>query len=478
MSATSLLDSLADELVVAVGADYVSRHDDVLSAYARDAYPLALRAAGGRTGLGVRPDIVVRPANTAEVAKVVATARRWRIPVVPYGGGSGICGGALATAGGLVLDLKRLDAVVEMDVESMVVTVGAGILGGELERRLGMHGFTCGHYPQSLYSSTVGGWISHRGVGTFSTRYGKMDDLLVSLEVVLPGGDILRTRTVPTSAAGPDLNRLFLGAEGTLGVITEATLKMFVRPAYRRHSAYRLGDIATGLSSIREVIQAGYRPAVVRLYDAVETETLFGPVPGAEGATTLLVLDEGPVDLVDASLVAMDKAVATQGGGPLGSEVGEHWLENRYSTAALCETLAKAGGVADAIEVANNYRMLARTYDAMKASMEAVSSRVKVYGHASHFYHSGGNLYMIFHAEVDDPSDAPGLYHQVLDAALSACHAQQGTLTHHHGVGIAKARHMPTEWGDAGVSLWRAIKGAVDPGDVMNPGHKLLPADD
>ena len=157
-----------------------------------------------------------------------------------------------------------------------------------------MYGLTCGHYPQSIYSSTVGGWISHRGVGTFSTRYGKMDDLLVSLEVVLPSGDVLRTRAVPTSAAGPDLNRLFLGAEGTLGIITEATIKMFVRPTYRRHATYRLDDMAAGLSSIRQVLQAGYRPAVVRLYDPVETETLFGQVPGAEGATTLLVLDEGP----------------------------------------------------------------------------------------------------------------------------------------------------------------------------------------
>jgi alkyldihydroxyacetonephosphate synthase len=468
---------VAEDLVAAVGEPYVSRHESVLSAYARDAYPLALRAAGGHPGLEVRPDIVVRPATTAEVVKVVTTARRWRVPVVPYGGGSGICGGALATSGGVVLDLKRLDAVVEMDEESMVVTVGAGILGGELERRLGMHGLTCGHYPQSIYSSTVGGWISHRGVGTFSTRYGKMDDLLVSLEVVLPSGDVLRTRAVPTSAAGPDLNRLFLGAEGTLGVITEATIKMFVRPTYRRHATYRLDDMAAGLSSIRQVLQAGYRPAVVRLYDSVETETLFGQVPGAEGATTLLVLDEGPADLVDASLMAMNRAVTANGGKSLASDVGEHWLENRYSTVSLCETLAKAGGVADAIEVANNYRMLPRTYDAMKASMEAVSDRVKVYGHASHFYHSGGNLYMIFHAEVNDPADAPGLYHRVLDAALSACHAQQGTLTHHHGVGIAKARHMPTEWGQAGIRLWRSVKGAVDPSNTMNPGDKLLLAD-
>ena len=175
--------------------------------------------------------------------------------------------------------------------------------------------------------------------------------------------------------------------------------------------------------------------------------------------------------------MAMYRAVTANGGKSLARDVGEHWLENRYSTVSLCETLAKAGGVADAIEVANNYRMLPRTYDAMKASMEAVSDRVKVYGHASHFYHSGGNLYMIFHAEADDPADVPGLYHRILDAALSACHAQQGTLTHHHGVGIAKARHMPTEWGQAGIRLWRSVKRAVDPSNTMNPGDKLLLAD-
>jgi len=193
------------------------------AAYARDAFPLAIKAAAnGKTG----PQVVVWPETTAEVVSIVNIARAARVPIVPYGGGSGIVGGALDPCGGIVVDMKRMRRVIAIDPVSYTVTVQPGILGERLESLLNARGLTTGHYPQSLRSSTVGGWVAHRGVGTFSTKYGKVDDLLVSLEVVLPNGDTLRTRTVPQSAAGPDLKRLFLGSEGTLGIITEVTLRV------------------------------------------------------------------------------------------------------------------------------------------------------------------------------------------------------------------------------------------------------------
>lgn len=438
----------------------------VLRAYARDSHPLAIRASRGLSGLSGVPIVVVRPSDTDEVARVLRVAGAMSIPLVPYGGGSGIVGAALEDRPSIVLDTKRLAAVHDVDTVSMQVTVGAGILGGELERVLGGLGLTCGHIPQSLFSSTVGGWIAHRGAGQFSTKYGKIEELVVGLEVVLPDGTVLETRAVPASAAGPDLKRLFLGAEGTLGVVTRATLRVFPASDYRRHSSFAMEDMATGIDAARSILQRGYRPAVVRLYDELESRHVLSQ-PQHTGAT-LLVLDEGDPALVDLTLAAAEQEAAAFGGQPLGSNVGETWLRTRFSTAGLLRTIRRDTAVADALEVANDYRRLASTYMAMADAMRRASSlAVDVYGHCSHFYHTGGNLYMIFHAEAERPEDVSALYQRIVDAALDACVRTGGSLTHHHGVGRSKLPAFRSELGEPGLRLWESVRAAVDPARTM-----------
>ncbi len=462
--------ALLDELIAVLAPERVSCNDLDRLAYARDTFPLAIKgvAQGDRT---YQPDVIVWPETREEVAAVIRLAASHGIPVVPYGGGSGIVGGALSVQGGILLDLKKMNRILALDSLSLTVTVQSGALGGVLEDQLGAQGYTIGHYPQSIYSSTVGGWIAHRGIGTFSTRYGKMDDIVVSLEVVLPDGQIMTTRSVPQSAAGPDLNRLFLGAEGTLGVVTAATLKLHPLPEARTHMAFAFSSFADGVECVRRVIHRDYRPAVVRLYDPVETQAQFSSLGLEPGQAVLLFVVEGYPELVD--LTARSVREIARGLKPrdLGTAVGDYWLANRFSTASLCKTLTKPYGVADALEVANVWSRLAQTYTAMKEQMEAAAGpNGQVYGHCSHFYHTGGNLYMIFHAEADSVEEVSDIYYRILDAAFKTSMGNGGTLTHHHGVGLGKGRWMPQELGDAGFGLLQRVKRAVDPTNIMNPG--------
>jgi alkyldihydroxyacetonephosphate synthase len=368
------------------------------------------------------------------------------------------------------MDLKRMAQFVDLDPVSMTVTVEAGMLGKDLEDRLNAAGFTTGHYPQSIFSSTVGGWVAHRGVGTFSTRYGKVDDLVLGLEVVLPDGGVFVTRHVPQSAAGPDLKRLFLGSEGTFGVITRVTLQIYPLPAVRQFAAYSCPTFATGLDVVRRVLQAGYRPAAVRLYDAVEAKARLGTDPASTKAL-LIVINEGPDELVDATGRAIDGAADGSGLVSLGPGFAETWLAGRFSTAGLVSAIEGPAGIADALEVANVWARLAETYERMKEAMEVVIGRAGVvFGHASHFYHSGANLYMIFEAAAGSDDAVEPLYRAILDAALTACLAMGGTLTHHHGVGIGKRRFMEQELGTTGIDLLRRLRATIDPDGLMNPG--------
>jgi alkyldihydroxyacetonephosphate synthase len=462
--------------VAALVGGRLSSDQDVLHAYTRDAYPLAIRAAGGLTGLHVAPELVVWPKTVDEVCRLVSFARRTGTALVAYGGGSGIVGGALSLSGGIVVDMKQMNQVEELDEISLTVSVGAGVLGGELERWLNGRGYTCGHYPQSIWSSTVGGWIAHRGAGVASNKYGKMDDLLVACVVVLPTGDIFRSRQVPTSAAGPDLNRLFLGAEGTLGIVTSGTIKIFQLPECKDHVAYAVSSMADGIDAARRVMQSGLRPATIRLYDSLESLDRFGDYLSADGSCVLLIVDEGIEELVKTNLLLVDRVVADVGGVPLPSSIGDRWMAGRFSTAGICDWLARESGIADTLEVANNYRRLVETYEAIceAVSQVAVPRPVRVYGHCSHFYHTGGNIYFTFYYDAPTAEDVSREYTRIVDAALDACNAVGGTVTHHHGVGLNRASHMERELGTSGLAVVRGIRDLLDPDEIMNPGCKFV----
>ena len=443
-------------------------------AYSHDAWPLELKAAVlGRPHW--LPMAVAWPETTEQVSVLLRWAQRHRVPVVPYGGGSGIVGGALADGSALVVDLKRMGRVLEVDESSLWVRAQAGISGQYLEDRLNARGLTLGHFPQSMRASTLGGWLAHRAAGVASTRYGKIEDMVLALEVVLPDGEVVRTPRVPRAATGPDLDQLFVGSEGCYGIITEATLQLHALPEVRRWRCYAVGEFERGLEAVRRVLQRDLRPAIVRLYDAVEAAPYLEPW-GRAGECLLLWGCEGYADMVALEVEHIEAACRGQGWSDLGDGPAELWWSRRFNTLGLVRPLLESRGVADALEVSADWSCLGRVYEGMRGAMlAAVGERGKVYGHLSHAYRTGANLYMIFSAEAEDEEAVAHTYWRVLEAAFEACLSLGGSLSHHHGVGLAKARWLGREWGASGLRvLWR-LQQALDPGGIMNPGKGLHP---
>ena len=280
--------ALLDRLV-ASGAEVVL-DDDARAEAGRDWWPLAIGwAAEG--AVPQRPAVVVRPSSTEEVSAVLAACNEAAVPVTAAAGRSGVCGGSIPVHGGVALDMTALDGLREVDETSLRADVGAGTFGPDLESALGEvgAGYTLGHWPQSMDLSTVGGWLACRGAGQYSTRYGKIEDMVIGLEVVLADGRVVRTEGKgPRAATGPNLTQLFVGSEGTLGVITEARLRIHPLPPAQERRAFGFSTFADGLEACRRILRRGATPAVLRLYDQTESERNFD-----EGDTNvLIVLDE------------------------------------------------------------------------------------------------------------------------------------------------------------------------------------------
>ena len=434
-------------------------------AHARDCWPrLALLERAGVAA--PEPDVVVRPLSTAEVSAVLAWCSSSGVPVTPYGAGSGVVGGAVAVRGGVTLDLSGLTGLVALDDVSGVASFRAGTLGPDVEAAVNARGFTVGHFPSSIMCSTVGGWVAARGAGQLSTRYGKAEDMVVGLEAVLPSGAVWRTRAAPRTAAGPDLWRLLAGAEGTLGVVTEVSFRLHPLPEERRFGGWLFGSLEDGIEALRQVMRTGARPAVLRLYDELDTTLVLG----REGGALLVTVCEGDPVVVVAEEVVLRRCCA--GAADLGAEPGEHWWEHRYDVSfnlprVLSGQLLGPNGVADTIEVAALWSALPGMYAAMKAAMSEHAS--VVFAHVSHCYPEGASIYWSFAFDAVSPDEAVARYDAVWNAAMTACRAAGGTISHHHGVGQARAPWLASEMG-AGFDVLRSVKAALDPAGVCNPG--------
>jgi len=442
-----------------------------LAAHRRDTWALAelrdLLGQGAPTPLAV-----VRPESTEEVATVLRLCRAAHVPVIPFGGGSGVCGGVEARPEAIVLSTRGLDGLVSLDVRNLTATFRAGTMGGEAERRMQREGLTIGHWPQSVELSTVGGWVATRAAGQFSTAYGSIEDLVLALEVVLPDGSVLRTRETPRAAAGPDLRQLFMGSEGTLGVVTEVTFSLRAQPESRTLAAFHFAIPDAGLEAIRRFMRAGWRPPVVRLYDERESQRQF-PKECPEGRCMLLLVHEGPAGAVAAEVAGIALHCADEGGVAAGVSAVEHWLEHRNQVPSFRE-LNERGLVVDTIEVSATWDRVMPLYHAVIASLREQPEVVLASAHSSHSYRSGTNLYFTFAARVPEKSRMPEIYLACWRRAMHATLVSGGGIAHHHGIGRVRREFLGAEIGDTGVAVLRALKSALDPDDLLNPGV-LLP---
>jgi alkyldihydroxyacetonephosphate synthase len=436
--------------------------DDETAAASRDWWPLAMHwSLAGRVPR--RATAVCRPANVDQVAGVLRVCHGAGIPVTAAGGRSGVSGASIPLFGGVLLDLTALQGVMSVDAGAGIVEVMAGTFGPDLEHELREHwALTVGHYPQSFDIATVGGWAACRGAGQYSTRYGKIEHIVAGLEVVLADGTVIRTGHGPAAAMGPDLTQLFVGSEGTLGVITRLWLRAQPVPTHERRAAYAFGDFVSGIEACRLILRRGARPAVLRLYDKIETQRGHS---GDGSQCALLVLDEGDINLVEATIgVVEDECAAAL---PASAELVDRWLVHRNDTSAL-QDLIRKGFVVDTMEIAAPWSRLPDVYNSTCAALMSVPHARVASCHLSHSYVDGACLYFTF-AAAPPAEEVDSTYVAMWDTGQRAVLAAGGNLSHHHGVGLNRARFMPEAMGSA-LGVLQSIKDALDPRGILNPG--------
>jgi len=449
----------------------VSSTDEDRAEAARDWWPLAIGwAAAGE--VPARPAVVARPTDTGQVAAVLELCHRAHVPVTPAGGRSGVCGASVPLFGGVALDLCGLAGVAAVDTDSLVADLRAGTFGPDVESALREgHGVTLGHWPQSMDLSTVGGWLACRGAGQYSNRYGKIEDMVLGLEVVLADGRVVRTGGhAPRSATGPDLTQLFVGSEGTLGVITEGRFRVHPVPGGEGRRAFGFPSFADGLDACRRILRRGATPAVLRLYDATESGRSFD----LPDTNVLVVLDESDPGLVDATLAVVDQECTSADGLDVG--LVDRWLGHRNDVSALAP-LWRGGIVVDTVEVSARWAVLPRLYRSVLDSLGAVEGTLVASSHQSHAYTDGACLYFTFAGRPPE-EQADGdrrsawvdrYYRQAWDRVTEATMDAGGAISHHHGIGLNRARFLADALGP-GFGVLASVKDALDPHGILNPG--------
>jgi alkyldihydroxyacetonephosphate synthase len=446
--------------------------------YAHDTWSRAAHAQG-RSYLdvvrGMRgefphpPDGVAFPGSEDELRAVLDWCGEYDVTVVPFGGGTSVVGGVDAIAGpghaGVVaVNLRGLDRVLAVDPVSRAARIQAGATGPGLEAQLAHHGLTLRFYPQSFELSTLGGWIATRAGGHFATGPTHIDDLVESLRALTAEGEVWESRRLPGSGAGPSPDRLLLGSEGTLAVITEAWVRVQPRPQQRRSATVTFRDFAAGLDAMRELVQAGLRPANCRLLEPEEARlTLAG-----DGTRALMVL--GFEEVVEPAERAFDLCRAHGGtvvegrGGGTGA-----WREAFLRAPYLRDTFVAMGVLSETFETAITWERLPGFVAQVRAATREALGEGSVLCRVTHAYRDGAAPYFTVLAPVRRGEEAER-WGPVKAAASDAILAAGGTITHHHAVGRDHRPYYDRQRPEPFANALRAAKAAVDPRARLNPG--------
>jgi len=430
------------------------------------------------------PDLIARPRTERDVIDVLDWCTSTRTPVIPYGGGSSVVGGVEPRFEGpaVTLDLELLDQVLEIDRTSRAARIQAGVYGPALERQLGQHGLTLRHYPQSFAFSSLGGWLATRAAGHFATLYTHIEDLTESLRVVTPAG-VNESRRLPGSGAGPSPDRLFLGSEGTLGVITEAWMRLQQRPTWQETASIGFDDYASAVTATRTIAQAGLYPANCRLLDSAEA---FINAGATVGGLLLLAFESAdhPVDawLERARGIALDHggtALATRGRNDTGDDASSTWRSAFLRMPYQRDALARRSMVVETFETActwDRFESLhhAVTTAAQAAIDDACAGRGVVTCRFSHVYPDGPAPYYGIYAAGRWGSTL-AQWDDIKAAVSDAITSNGGTITHHHAVGRDHRPWYDRQRPEPFAAALTAAKGALDPAGVLNPGV-LIPA--
>ena len=455
------------KLAEIVGENNVSTNEIDLLAYTRDSTLITLNwtIQGKIAGL---PDMVTWPDTNIQISEILKLANKENIPIIPYSEGSGVVGGSIPIYGGIIVDMKKFNNIIAFNDKDLTVTAQTGINGMNLERFLNSKGYTSGHIPQSLYTSSLGGWIAHRAAGQFSTKYGKIEDIVMGMEIILPSGDIINFKPIARASTGPQLDKLFIGGEGTLGIVTQATLKIWPYPERRTLISYAFKTIEDAFEAAREILRENVNPAVIRIYDGPETNRHFSEIENAKDRVMTVFVCEGNEKLVDLeALITKEKCEKYQG-IDCGESPVEHWFETRFKVTET-SSMPAYKLVFDTVEVASLWDNAAKIYHSVLDAVNKVKGNLLITAHVSHFYPNGVGTYFTFGGVPPKGKSDLEFYKECWDSIIKAVLEHGGSIGHHHGVGINRAHWMNKEWGSS-MKTMRDIKKMLDPNNILNPG--------
>jgi len=422
-----------------------------------------------------QPLAIVFPENRRQVVALMKFCNRYGIPMVPRGGGAGDSGGSLAVNRGITIDTKQMDKVLQIIEKSLTARVQPGILQKHLEEYLNRRGYTMNHFPASFHTSTLGGFVSTNGTGILSSKYGKLIDMVHQLEVVLPDGKIFRSLPVNRHSTGPDFSKLFIGAEGTLGIITEVLCKIYPLPEKRAFLSFLLPNLSDGIEAGRRIMVCGLRPCIMRFYDERDTAHILKNQYAMEGKGCFLMVGfDGLKELVDVETRLAREIISGVENTELGDKQAWVWWNNRLKSYYppldyVCEPWMTA--VTDTIAP---YEDIENVYRAMKSAVEDGFHKYGAIFHAhfSHWYEWGTSIYPSFMIKdvPEDSSRAVGLYRDVLNACIRAAIRNGGVVNEHHAIGLRLGKLIEEGYGKESFKLVRKIKKALDPHNLMNPG--------
>jgi len=424
-----------------------------VSAYLKDWWPF-LWIGDEKVGSALA---AVKPMNVDEVVRLVNFASSNGVPLYVRGGGSSVTGASIPS-GGIVVDVGRMDQITELDEANRTVTAQAGMRLKTLEAKLNERGFTLSQFPQSFELATVGGFVSTLGTGQYSTLHGGVEDSVLRLEVVLPSGEVVwtRRRAAPRSSVGPDLSRLFLGAEGALGIVSAAELRIRKIPAHVWKAARRFQSFESAVNASRSLMELDVRPAVCRAYNEVESLFQFN-----ERACVLLLIYHFRSEFVLKTITEEVSSLLEQDSTPADAALVETWLEKRFNFREQIDAVKKMGYLPETIEVAAKWsRLIELYYDAMD-TLGRVQGVAGVGAHVSHLYDQGACIYFTVLFEPKKET-----YSAIWEVMARVTKTHDATISHHHGVGMLKKVYAREE---TPMELVRRIKDAVDPKGILSP---------
>ena len=434
------------------------------------------------------PDVVIAPKSHNDVIKLLTYCNHNKIPIIPVGGQSSVTRGVETPQGGIALDLtKHLNQVLDVNEINMTANVQAGMFGPAFEEHLNKLGYSCGHFPQSFEYSTVGGWVAARGAGQASTGYGKIDDMIVALKVVTPAG-VIENKDYPANAEAWDTYPLFVGSEGTLGVITEVTMKIRnLRPENTKYASFVFKSFESATKAMREIMQSDFgTPHLFRISDPEETDIAFktkgfeekfsnkvlkalGYLPGKR--CLMFVSVEGDASYTKFVKKKIKKTAKKNTGFYIGSGPTKNWLEQRYSSAYMREPLMDIGIMTDTIETAVTWENLLSLHASVRTYVKK-REKIVLMSHISHVYTNGANLYFTFLSPMEKGNEEDD-YKQFHKGLVDTIHSNNGSLSHHHGIGRVMASRMKDAVSEEVIKAMQAVKNHFDPNGIMNPGGML-----